>query len=143
MADIAEHAAREWKRYSNRRTILRKEIQSLLLSAREEGFDGSWDHAQARLDVLREARATDLDELASWVGQLESMQEELEAAYTDALNKRNMHTAVSKFRPLLTTAEGHNPESSNTERPRANARDSLRPPPAAWLSKKAWRNGEV
>lgn len=124
MADVAAHASREWKRFSNRRTVLRKEIQSLILSARQEGFDGPWDHAQARLDVLREARAADLDELTAWVEKLESLQEELEAAYNKALNNRNMHTAVSKFRPLLTTAETPNSESSNLARPRANARDS-------------------
>lgn len=125
IADTAEYRSREWKRYSNQRTILRKEIQSLILSAREEGFEGPWDHAQARLDVLREARAGDLDELMSWVGGLESLQEELEAAYNKALNTRNMHTAVSKFRPLLTTAESPYSESSNQTRPRANARDSI------------------
>lgn len=125
MADMADHAAREWKRYSNRRTVLRKEIQALILSARREGFDGPWDYAQARLEVIREARAGDLDELASWVEQLESLQEELEAAYNKAFNDRNMHTAVSKFRPLLTTADSQNPELSNQTRPRANARDSI------------------
>lgn len=124
IADAAEYHSREWKRHSNRRTILRKEIQSLILSAREEGFDGPWEHAQARLDVLREARASDLDVLVSWIEQLESLQEELEAAYNKAFDDRNMHTAVSKFRPLLTTAESHNSEISNQQRPRANARDS-------------------
>lgn len=125
LADTADHTAREWKRCSDRRTILRKEIQALILSARQEGFDGPWDHAQARLDVLREARAADLDELTTWVQQLESMQEELEAAYNKALSSQNIHTAVSKFRPLLTTAERLNSESSNNARPRANARDSI------------------
>lgn len=125
IADAAEYRSREWKRYSNLRTILRKEIQSLILSATEEGFEGPWDHAQARLDVLREARAADLDELVSWVEQLESLQEELEAAYNKAFDDRNTHTAVSKFRPLLTTAENPNSEISNQTRPRANARDSI------------------
>lgn len=124
MADTADYTAREWKRYSDRRTVLRKEIQSLILSARQEGFEGPWDHAQARLDVLREARARDLEEQASWVEQLESMQEELEAAYNKAWDSQNLHTAVSKFRPLLTTAENLNSESSNLTRARANARDS-------------------
>lgn len=124
MADAAEHEAKEWKRFANRRTVLRKEIQALILSARQEGFAGAWDQAQARLDVIREARAADVDELASWVAALESLQQELEAAYNKALHDRNMHSAVSKFRPLLTTAEPLNPESSNLPRPRANARDS-------------------
>lgn len=124
IADAAEYRSREWKRCSNRRTILRKEIQALILSAREEGLEGPWDHAQARLDVLREARAADLDELTAWVDNLESLQEELEAAYNKGLHVRNMHAAVSKFRPLLTTAESPNSESSNPMRPRANARDS-------------------
>jgi replication initiation protein RepC len=73
MADVADHAAREWKRYSNRRTILRKEIQSLVLSAREESFEVPWDHAQARVDVLGVGLDTDLDVLAALVAELECM----------------------------------------------------------------------
>jgi len=124
MADAAEHAAKEWRRFSNQRTVLRKEIQALILSAAQEGFAGPWDRAQARLDIIREARASDIDELTSWVDELESLQIELEAAYNNALNDRNIHTAVSKFRPLQTTDEQPNSESSNNARPRANARDS-------------------
>lgn len=125
LADAVEYAAREWRRLSNRRTILRKEIQSLVLSARHEGFDGPWDHAQARLDVLREARARDLEELSSWVDELESLQQDLEAAYNQDFFDRNMNTALSKFRPLQTTAEQPNSESRISTRTWANAQDSL------------------
>jgi len=124
LADTADYTVREWKRLSDRRTVLRKEIQALVLSARQEGFAGPWDHAQARLDVLREARAVNLDELTSWVEQLDALQHELETAYNKAFTSQNLHTAVSKFRPLLTTAESQNSESSNQAQPRANARES-------------------
>ena len=125
MAEAAEYRSRQWKRYSDRRTVLRKEIQSLILSAVQEGLEGPWQHAQARLDVIREARASDLEELTSWVEGLEDLRTELEAAYNKALMSLNMHTAVSKFRPLLTTAENPYPESSNLTQPRANARESI------------------
>ncbi|WMT92531.1 plasmid replication protein RepC [Pelagibacterium sp. H642] len=124
LADAAEYAARQWKRFSDRRTILRKEVQSLIQSAIEEGFPGPWGRAMARLDVLREARAADLDQLMEWVDELEGMQEELEEAYNKAIHSRNMDTAVSKFRPIQTTAQTLNPESSNQNRTWANAHDS-------------------
>lgn len=123
LADAAEYAARQWKRLSDRRTILRKEIQSLIHSAAEQGFEGPWAQAMARLDVLREARAGNLDELAGWVNELEAMQEELEEAYNKAIHDINMDTAVSKFRPIQTTAQNHTPESSNKQRTWANAPD--------------------
>jgi len=124
MAEAAEYQAREWKRHSYRRTVLRKEIQSLILSATQHKLSGPWSHHQARLDVLREQRPADLDELVAQVEALEALMEAVEKAYRTGFDEQNFDTAVSKFRPLQTTAESLNPERSNQspEQRRADAR---------------------
>lgn len=113
MVAAAEYEAREYKRLSYRRTILRKEIQSLILSANERHLDGPWSHAQARLDAIRERRAKGLDELQDQVVDLEALQDEMEDIYDDVIQDINFNTAVSKFRPIQTTADSSNPVSSN------------------------------
>jgi replication initiation protein RepC len=129
MAEAAEYQAREWKRHSYRRTVLRKEIQSLILSATQHKLPGPWSHHQARLDVLREQRPAGLDELVAQVEGLEELLEAVEEAYQTGFEEQNFNTAVSKFRPLQTTAESLNSEKSNQnpEQRRANARQILSP----------------
>lgn len=122
LADAAEYEAREWRRLSYRRTVLRKEIQSLIVSAREEQLAGPWGQFQARLDVLREHRASDLDDLRRQVEALDALREEVESHYGQGFEDRNFDATVSKFRPLQTTAEPSSSESSNHESSRANAR---------------------
>lgn len=117
-------AAREKKKLSYRRTILRKEIQSLIFSAVEQGLKGDWQHAQARLDMIREIRAIDLEVLRDVVSDLEGLQQELEDGYSDAILDLNLDTTLSKFRPLQTTPGPSNSESSKIQQPRANARES-------------------
>ncbi|WP_420337006.1 plasmid replication protein RepC [Roseibium sp.] len=114
MVAAAEYEARECKRLSYRRTVLRKEIQSLILSAKERHLEGPWDHAQARLDSIRERRANGLDELQEQVVDLEALQDEMEDIYDEMIQDINFNTTVSKFRPLQTTADSYNLESSNT-----------------------------
>lgn len=109
----AEYEARECKRLSYRRTVLRKEVQSLILSAKERHLEGPWDHAQARLDTIRERRANGLDELQDQVVDLEALQDEMEDTYDEMIQDINFNTAVSKFRPLQTTADSSNFESSS------------------------------
>lgn len=113
MVAAAEYEARECKRLSYRRTVLRKEIQSLILSAKERHLEGPWDHAQARLDAIRERRANGLDELQDQVVDLEAHQDEMEDIYDEMVQNINFNTAVLKFRPLQTTADSSNFESSN------------------------------
>jgi replication initiation protein RepC len=125
LAEAAEYHAREWRRLSNRRTIVRKEIQSLIVSAVESDLSGPWGQLQARLDVLREQRPSELDDLAVQVAALEALQDEVESAYERAFEDANFDTAVSKFRPIQTTAEPPNSESSNHESRRANARQPI------------------
>jgi replication initiation protein RepC len=124
MVEAAEYQAREWKRHSYRRTVLRKEIQSLILSATQHRLPGPWSHHQARLDVLREQRPAGLDELIVQVEGLEGLLEAVEKAYQAGFEEQNFDSAVSKFRPLQTTAESLNPEesNSNSKQRRANAR---------------------
>lgn len=132
LVEATAEAAREKKKLSYRRTILRKEIQSLIFSAVEQALNGEWQHAQARLDLIREIRAVDLDALRDVVGDLEQLQGELEEAYHDAIRDLNLDPTLSKFRPLLTTPGASDSESSNKQRPRANARESI--PQAAYGS---------
>ena len=113
MVAAAEYEARECKRLSYRRTVLRKEVQSLILSANERHLEGPWNQAQARLDAIREKRARALEELREQVIDLEALQEEMEDIYDKMIQDINFDTAVSKFRPLQTTADSNNLELSN------------------------------
>jgi replication initiation protein RepC len=122
LAEAAEYEAREWRRLSYRRTVLRKEIQSLIVSAGNERLQGPWGQLQARLDVLREHKAIDLDDLAVQVTALEELREEVESLYAKGFEDRNFDAAVSKFRPIQTTAEPSTSESSKDEVSHANAR---------------------
>ncbi|MCO5073814.1 MAG: replication initiation protein RepC [Rhizobiaceae bacterium] len=125
LAERAEHNARLTKQLTYRRTVLRKDVQALIFAAKEEGLPGAWDHAQARLDVIREQRAFDIEAIEEQIAALEALQVELEEAFDTAILDRNFNTALSKFRPIQATAEPQNPESSNQSRPRANARESI------------------
>ena len=109
----AEYEAKESRRLSYRRTVLRKEIQSLILSANEQNLDGPWNQAQARLDVIRENRAKGIDELRDQVIDLEALKEEMEDIYDEMIQDINFDAVVLKFRPLQTTADSNNPELSN------------------------------
>lgn len=122
LAEAAEYRAREWRRLSNRRTVLRKEIQSLIVSASEGKLPGPWGHLQARLDVLREQRPAELGDLAAQVEALEVLRDDVESAFEQGYEDVNFDTAVSKFRPLQTTAEPSESESSKNDMSRANAR---------------------
>lgn len=124
LVEAAEYAAREWKRFSYRRTVVRKEIQSLILSAQEQELVGPWDHAQARLDVLLELRPTELEEIRDQVAALEALQDELQDIYDDVIQDLNFNAAVSKFRPIQTTTQSSNSESSNQIRSCASAQHS-------------------
>jgi replication initiation protein RepC len=122
LAEAADYEARERRRLSYRRTVLRKEIQSLIISAVEQRLAGPWGQLQARLDVLREHRAADLDDLRTQVEALDVLREEVESLYGKGFEDRNFDATVSKFRPVQTTAEPSDSESSKNESSRANAR---------------------
>ena len=138
MVEAADYAAREWKRHSYRRTVLRKEIQSLISSAVERSLLGPWSHAQARLDVIREKRPADLEELMCQVVALEALQTELEDAYDEVIQDVNFNSAVPKFRPLQTTAAPADSESSRTNNGVALTRDNISPKAAS--GRKAFEN---
>jgi len=122
LVEVVEHGARQWKRYSYRRTVVRKEIQSLILSAQEIRQDASWGRAQARLDMLREHKPATLEDIANQVEAFELLQCELEDTYDEMILDVNSNSTVSKFQPLQTTAEPSNSVYSRTRlRNRANA----------------------
>jgi len=128
LVDTAAYTAREWKRLSGKRTILRKEIQSIIVSARTQSFEGRWDHAQARLDVLREAKPSDIEALSALVGDLEELLGVVEADYSAALDDLNINTTVSKFAPNQTTAEHSTSDTCKEISPRAYAREEIHQP---------------
>ncbi|WP_204324453.1 hypothetical protein, partial [Stenotrophomonas maltophilia] len=70
----------------------------------EQRLDGPWGQLQARLDVLREHRAVDLDDLRTQVEALDVLREEVESLYGKGFGDRNFDATVSKFRPVQTTA---------------------------------------
>ncbi|MGE3896986.1 MAG: plasmid replication protein RepC [Variibacter sp.] len=124
MAEAADYEAREWRRLSYQRTVLRKAIQSLIVSAIEQNLTGPWGRLQARLDVLREHRAVGLDDLRTQVEALDALRDEVESLYGKGFEDRNFNATVSKFRPIQTTAEPSDSGFSNHESSRANARHS-------------------
>lgn len=124
LVEAADYAAREWKRHSYRRTVLRKEVQSLVSSATQQALAGPWGHAQARLDVIRERRPEDLEELMGQVAVLQELQSQLESTYDEAILDINFHTTVAKFRPLQTTAPYPDSDSSRTNSRVALTHDS-------------------
>lgn len=125
MVEAADHAARQSQKLSYQRTIVRKHVQSILLAAGRQGLQGDWGHYQARLDVLNEIKTFDLNSRTVVVADLEQLQSEVEQAFETANEDMNFEAALSKFRPILTTAESHNSESSNQMWPRANAREPI------------------
>lgn len=127
LVEAVEHEARQWKRYSYRRTVVRKEIQSLILSAQEISQDVGWGRAQARLDMLREHKPESLEDLANQVEAFELLQCELEDTYDDMILDVNSNSTVSKFQPLQTTPEpSHSVYSRTKSRDSANAQYSTR-----------------
>ena len=115
IANAADADAQARKQYSYRRTILRKEIQSILLSAAQRAVEGPWSHAQARLDTILDEKPRELDDLMNQVSKLEALLDEIQETYEEAFKEQNSTTVVAKFRPLRTTAETPHSESRNNE----------------------------
>ena len=120
LAEAHEWEAREMKRLRGHRTVLHKDIRSLIASALQRneppcpGTNGSdaWHHALARLDVIREQHARDLDGLLEQVAGLEALQDRLEALYDGDFGGsdsslglcRNAHRGGQICTPITTTA---------------------------------------
>ena len=120
LAEAHEWETREMKRLRRRRTVLHKDIRSLIASAMQRnehpgpGANGSdeWHHALARLDVIREQRAKDLDGLLEQVALLEVLYNRLEGLYEGVFGVpdssldlcRNAHRGVQICTPITTTA---------------------------------------
>ena len=120
LAEAHEWEAREMKRLRRRRTVLHKDIRSLIASALQRnehpgpGANGSdeWHHAVARLDVIRERHAQDLDGLLEQVAELEALHDRLAGLYDGVFGAsdtsldlcRNAHRGVQICTPITTTA---------------------------------------
>jgi replication initiation protein RepC len=127
IADAADYQARLRRELSYRRTVLRKEIESLIASARTMlggSLTPEWQAFQARLDHLRGLSAADTEEFTDLIAEFEQLRTEIEGAFDLLSDDVNFDTALSKFRPLQTTAEHSTSEPCKDERHRANARYS-------------------
>lgn len=111
-----EYDVKMRKKLSYRRTVLRREIEAVLANAPEANFHSSWPVFQARLDRLRETRATTVEVLEGVIEALETLRDETTAAYEAALDDRNLDSALSKSRPVQVTAEGQYLVNCNDER---------------------------
>lgn len=124
LAETAEADARLCHHLRMTRTALRREIETLIASARLELDERSCDEAcgdteddqstlwqafQARLDVLREESLADNEARQQNIEALQALRDEVEDAFEALFTYRNFHSAVPISRPLQTTA--HNPES--------------------------------
>lgn len=127
LADAADHQVRIRRELSYRRTVLRKEIESLIASARNTlggSLTPEWQALQARLDHLRGLSAVDAEEFADLIAEFQQLRTDIENVYELLSDDLNLGTALSKFRPLQTTAEPSTSEPCKNERHRASARYS-------------------
>ena len=125
IVEASEEEAKEMKRFRRRRTVLDKDIRSLIASAREHGLDDDTEvafcHAMARREVLCERCPRDLDGLMRQVAALEALYDELEALYDRACRptepqsdvSKTGHRGVKMLTPNTTTAPTSNSEICN------------------------------
>jgi replication initiation protein RepC len=140
--DAAEFEAGQWKRLSNRRTLLRRSVAAIIEAARRElgSLDEGWNSLLARVDRLRERRAQGSAELADVVDTFETLRAEATELLDALYNGQNFNTAVAKIRPLQTTAETPDSESCNHKQNCPNAQytdDSGAPGAMAYENKPA------
>lgn len=99
-----EREGRERRALSYKRTQIRREIEAVLMAARRDGLPGNWQHFHARLDRLREAVPTDLEQFRALIEALTVLREDVEEAYRRASQRSNLDTAVASFRQVQATA---------------------------------------
>lgn len=104
----AEREAQDRQQASYRRTVLRREIEAVIADAMRQDLAGPWQQFRARLDRLCAIRATSLEALQEQNGAYEALRDDAEEAYNDASQRAILDTAVAKFRPQQTTADGQN-----------------------------------
>lgn len=122
-----EQEGRERRELSCQRTRLRREIESVFAAARRDGIAGDWQAFQARLDRLRETAPADCEAFRGLIEGLSALRDEVEAAFSDASERSNLDTAVTKFRQVQTTAESSSRRSSPAPAPLGHPASNHRP----------------
>lgn len=120
IAEAYEYEHRERRRLSYRRTQIRRDIEGVLVAARRNRLTGKWQQFQARLDRLREAEVSTLDQFEGLIVALTSLREDIETAFEGASICSNLDTAVTGFRQVQTTAESSNRFVARTSAPTDN-----------------------
>lgn len=121
IAAQADQAERERRALSYRRTVTRREIEGILANALQQQLDGPWQQLQARLDRLREFRASDLATLATQVDAMDRLLEECQVTQTDHLYGLNLDTVAPEYRPQQTTPQNPISEPCKDQRNGAHA----------------------
>lgn len=112
-----EREGRERRSLCYRRTQIRREIEAILVAAQRDGLVGNWQHFQARLDQLREAGPSDLEQFHKLIEALTALRDDVEGAYQRAAQGSNLDTAVASFRQVQTTADLSSDEDCRTSTP--------------------------
>lgn len=125
--EASEHEARQRKQLSDKRTIIRRQIEATFsLWQSENGcFDENWSQLFNRLNETRQLRAYKTAQLAEIVGELLAILTEAKQRFQDFYSSRNLHPSEPKFRPLQTTEESQYSVSCNGELNCANAQYSF------------------
>lgn len=114
IARVYEREGRERRALSYQRTQIRREIEAVLVAVQRDGLPGNWQHFHARLDRLREAVASDLEQFRALIEALTALREDVEEAYRSVSQRSNLDTAVASFRQVQTTADLPSEEKSRT-----------------------------
>lgn len=127
IVERAEYVATVWRRLSHQRTVLRKEIMSMLLDLDSCGRvvqDENVSSLFAQLDRLRETKPRSVEHFKSIVEAFEKLRDESEALAED-MGCQEISTTVSSFEQHTTTALSTTPVLSNQMRHRATARSDI------------------
>ena len=124
-----EREGRERRSLCYQRTQIRREIEAVLVAVQRDGLPGNWQHFHARLDRLREAVPSDLEQFRALIEALTVLREDVEEAYRSVSQRSNLDTAVASFRRVQTTADLPSVEDSRTSAPAETDRHITGAPP--------------
>ncbi|MGO4450451.1 plasmid replication protein RepC [Phyllobacterium sp. TAF24] len=122
LVDRVENEAIVWRSLSHRRTVLRKEITSMLVSPSD--WDIYHTHASAfiaRLDGLREAQPNDVEEFYGVIRSFEKLRDDIEILIDGTEGCQDLSTTVSSFEQHTTTDIPTTPVSGSKKRYQVNA----------------------
>lgn len=112
-----EREGRERRSLCYQRTQIRREIEAVLVAVQRDGLTGNWQHLHARLDRLREAVPSNLDQFRALIEALTVLREDVEEAYRSVSQHANLDTTVARIRQVQTTANLSSVEDSSASAP--------------------------